>query len=58
MIPEALPGKSVVLYRVFAEAEGRWATPTWIMGCSTGKPFNGVYKPLALDVKALNMVTI
>lgn len=32
MTDEPLPGKSLVLYRVFAECVGRWATPKWIMG--------------------------
>jgi hypothetical protein len=51
-----LPGMSVRLYQIFAEASGRWATPNWQFGIETGKP--RAYKPLTIEWKPLKMNTI
>jgi hypothetical protein len=50
-----LPGMSVRLYQLFAEATGRWATPNWLYGTETGKPLRG-YKPLTIEWKPANMI--
>jgi hypothetical protein len=49
-----LPGMSVRLYQIFAEACGRWATPNWQFGIETGKP--RAYKPMQIEWKPLKMV--
>lgn len=54
MIEEPIPGKSLALYRIFAELTGRWSTPNWIYGTETGKPRHG-YKPMQIEWKPLKM---
>jgi hypothetical protein len=57
MIEEPLPGKSLVLYRVFSECTGRWSTPKWIMGVDTrarwvphgDNPSQSTAKPLKMS---------
>lgn len=56
MIDAPIPGLSIRLYQLFAEATGRWSTPHWMMGVSTGRPLGG-YKPLLVEWKPLKMIT-
>jgi len=48
-----LPGLSVRLYQVFAQAEGRWATPHWWMGVDLAPR---AYKPMQIEWKPSKMI--
>lgn len=55
MTKEMLAGKSIILYRVFAECSGKWATPNWAFGVELGKP--RAYKLLQIAWKPATMKT-
>lgn len=45
------------MYRLFAEASGRWATPQWMMGVDTRPRWvNHAYKELTRERISFNMI--